>query len=97
MQAPLRLSCMNDGQHISEPVQRMTQAPGLADEDGSNHTDLPKIVVGVCAMDRKACNDPDLSTSCAYGMHACSGVQSEAGALFVHQLIIVERHGCRVI
>lgn len=73
----------------------MPQAPGLADEDGSNHSDLPKIVVGVCAMDRKACNDPDLSASWAYGMHACSEVQSEAGS-FVHQLIIVERHGCCV-
>jgi hypothetical protein len=28
------------------------QAPGLADENGNNG-ELPKIVVGVCAMDRK--------------------------------------------
>ena len=33
-------------------VSLLLQAPGLADENGNNG-ELPKIVVGVCAMDRK--------------------------------------------
>jgi hypothetical protein len=41
------------------------QAPGLADENGNNG-ELPKIVVGVCAMDRKVgWNLCDIPTSAA--------------------------------
>jgi Diphosphoinositol pentakisphosphate kinase 2 N-terminal domain len=32
------------------------QAPGLADVENLGYGDLPKIVVGVCAMDKKACS-----------------------------------------
>ena len=36
------------------------QAPGLADEDGNPST-LPNIVVGVCAMEKKARSKPMLA------------------------------------
>lgn len=41
-------------------VSRAFQAPGLADEEG-NPTALPKIMVGVCAMDKKARSKPMLA------------------------------------
>ena len=55
----LVLAHCKGGPHRS-PCARL-QAPRLVDEDGNHPSELPKILVGVCAMDRKVGSCPRLA------------------------------------